>query len=75
MTTPFTIRLHAFANGIILPARLATGMLDATTLPRFTRWTELCMVHPSVTYVWERDYLVERVIERLPAAKKKYAST
>lgn len=72
MTTPFTLRLYDFANDKIFPASLAERM-TGPTLPNFAPWVKLCMAHPSVTYVWDKDYFVPRIIERLPLAKKKYA--
>ncbi|KAK4940249.1 hypothetical protein LTR10_019569 [Elasticomyces elasticus] len=72
MTTPFTLRLHDFSNDKIFPASLAERM-TGPTLPNFSRWVKLCMTHPSVTYVWDKEYFVPRIIERLPLAKKKYA--
>ena len=75
MTAPFVIRLQAFSNDIIFPSSLAKKMTDETKLPKFCAWTKEWASHPSVTYVWNEKYLVERIIERLPAAKKKYAST
>ena len=75
MTAPFVIRLRAFANDVIFPSSLAKKMSDDTKLPKFSAWTKTWASHPSVTYVWEEKYLVDRIVERLPAAKKKYAST
>ncbi len=73
MTTPFVLRLIDFCNDIIFPSRLATGMLDPSKLPIFAKWAKLCMAHPSVTYTWDKEYMVPRIVERLPLAKRKYA--
>ncbi|KIW68200.1 hypothetical protein PV04_04161 [Phialophora macrospora] len=79
MTTPFVLRLIDFCNDIIFPSRLAKAMLDTnpstSNLPRFAKWAKLCMQHPSVTYTWDKERMVPRVVERLPAAKRKYAPT
>jgi glutathione S-transferase len=79
MTTPFVLRLIDFSNDIIFPSRLAKAMLDTnpstSNVPRFAKWAKLCMQHPSVTCTWDKEYMVPRVVERLPAAKKKYAPT
>ncbi|KAK5188687.1 hypothetical protein LTR99_006138 [Exophiala xenobiotica] len=74
MTTPFTLRLHDFADGQIFPTSLAQRMTDSVKLPNFARWLDLCMAHPSVTYVWDKEYYLPRIVERLPQAKAKYAS-
>lgn len=74
MTTPFILRLYDFSNGVIFPTSLAERMVDSTTLPKFSRWAKLCMAHPSATYVWDKEYFVPRIEERLGAAKKKYAN-
>jgi hypothetical protein len=74
MTTPFTLRLHDFADGQIFPSSLAQRMTDSVKLPNFARWLDLCMAHPSVTYVWDKEYYLPRIVERLPQAKAKYAS-
>ncbi|KIW54186.1 hypothetical protein PV05_06563 [Exophiala xenobiotica] len=74
MTTPFTLRLHDFANGQIFPTSLAERMTASPTLPNFGRWVKRCMAHPSVTYVWDKEYYLPRIVERLPQAKAKYAS-
>ncbi|KIX08953.1 uncharacterized protein Z518_00031 [Rhinocladiella mackenziei CBS 650.93] len=66
-------RFHDFANGVIFPTSLADRMLGPT-LPRFSHWVKLCMTHPSVTYVWDKEYFLPRIEERLGAAKKKYAN-
>ena len=73
MTTPFTLRLIDFCNDIIFPARLATNMLDETKYPRFAKWVKVCMEHPSVSCTWDKEYMIPRIVERLPAARKKYA--
>lgn len=73
MTAPFVLRLVDFCNDIIFPSRLATAMLDTNSLPNFAKWAELCMQHPSVMATWDKEYMVPRIVERLPAAKKKYA--
>ncbi|KIW92678.1 uncharacterized protein Z519_06525 [Cladophialophora bantiana CBS 173.52] len=77
MSAPFIVRLIDFSNDIIFPARLATQILDndpaTSKWPRFATWAKLCMQHPSVTYTWDKEYMVPRIVERLPAAKRKYA--
>ncbi|OAP64612.1 hypothetical protein AYL99_00584 [Fonsecaea erecta] len=76
MSIPFVLRLIDFSNDVIFPARLAEEILntDPTTgkMPRFAKWAKLCMQHPSVTETWDKEYMVPRVVERLPAAKRKY---
>ncbi|KIX99471.1 uncharacterized protein Z520_05047 [Fonsecaea multimorphosa CBS 102226] len=77
MTIPFVLRLVDFSNDIIFPARLATHILDmdpaTSKLPQFAKWAKMCMQHPSVTDTWDKEYMVPRIVERLPAAKRKYA--
>ncbi|EXJ69898.1 uncharacterized protein A1O5_06971 [Cladophialophora psammophila CBS 110553] len=77
MSAPFILRLIDFSNDIIFPARLATQILDSdpatSKWPCFAKWAQLCMQHPSVTYTWDKEYMVPRIVERLPAAKRKYA--
>jgi hypothetical protein len=73
MTAPFILRLIDFCNDIIFPTRLAAQLLDEGRTPRFAKWAKLCMQHPSVTCTWDKEYLVPRIVERLPAAKRKYA--
>ena len=78
MTTPFILRLVDFSNGIIFPCRLAIQILDTKSdtskFPKFATWAKLCMQHPSVTCTWDKEYIVPRVVERLPLAKRKYAT-
>ncbi|KAJ9604755.1 hypothetical protein H2200_010869 [Cladophialophora chaetospira] len=73
MTTPFILRMVDFCNDVIFPSRLATAMVDANRFPKFAKWAQLCMQHPSVTSTWDKEYMVPRIVERLPAAKRKYA--
>ncbi|KAH0840642.1 putative glutathione S-transferase [Fonsecaea pedrosoi] len=77
MTIPFVLRLIDFSNDIIFPSRLAREILDTDSatskLPRFAKWANLGMQHPSVTYTWDKEYMVPRIVERLPMAKRKYA--
>ncbi|ETI24241.1 hypothetical protein G647_03610 [Cladophialophora carrionii CBS 160.54] len=77
MTTPFVLRMIDFCNDVIFPSRLATAMLDTnpstSNIPRFAKWAKLCTQHPSVTCTWDKEYLLPRIVERLPAAKRKYA--
>lgn len=73
MTTPFTLRLYDFSNDTIFPAALGERMRGAT-LPHFSRWMDRCMAHPSVTYVYHREALLEGVTARLGEAKIKYAA-
>lgn len=68
---PFVLRIYDFANDIIWPVALATK-LDG--LENFSKWAKKCMVDESVTYVWDKEYMVPRIIERLPAARAKYAN-
>ena len=73
MTAPFVLRLVDFCNDIIFPSRLATAMLDTNKLPRFATWAKLCMEHPSLAKTWDKEYIIPRIVERLPMAKRKYA--
>ena len=73
MISPFTLRLIDFSNDIIFPSRLATSLLDPAKTPKFAKWAKLCMQHPSVIATWDKEYMVPRIVERLPAAKRKYA--
>ncbi|OCT45713.1 glutathione S-transferase [Cladophialophora carrionii] len=77
MTTPFVLRMIDFCNAVIFPSRLATAMLDTnpstSNSPRFAKWAKVCIQHPSVTCTWDKEYMVPRIVERLPAAKRKYA--
>jgi hypothetical protein len=77
MTAPFVLRLVDLCNDIIFPSRLATHMLDGeaatSKLPQFAAWAKLCMRHPNVICTWDKEYMVPRIVERLPVVKKKYA--
>ena len=72
MTAPFVIRMRAFSNDIIFPSSLKARM-DGPTMPTVSACVKVAITHPSVTYTWDEEYLVPRIIERLPAAKAKYA--
>ena len=70
MAIPFVMRLVKFADNVIWPRSL---VLKLNALPAFSKWVKHAFKQESVTYVWDKD-LRERIIERLPAAKAKYAN-
>lgn len=70
MVIPFVLRIYDFANDIIWPA---TAITKLDKLENFSKWARYGMKHESVMYVWDKEYRVPRMIERLPAAKAKYA--
>jgi hypothetical protein len=69
MTIPFVQRFYDFSDDVIWPAALKTKL---DQLPIFKKWAENAIKQESVQYVTMPD-LVERVRERLPKVKAKYA--
>ena len=70
MTIPFFMRLYDWSDDAIWPKEVAERL---DKLPNLSKWAKHCMKQGSVTYVYPEG-LRERVQERLPEAKKKYAN-
>lgn len=69
LVAPFVLRVHDFSNDRIHPASLATKL---DTLPAYSKWSKALVTQDSVTYIWDKDKMVELIQQRAPEMRKKY---
>ena len=70
MTASFIIRLYDFADDVIFPASLPTTL---DRLPNFSKWAKACTTHDSVTFIWDKEIMRQRVRDRLPQMRERLA--
>lgn len=66
LTAPFIIRIYAFAKAGVLPASTTKGL---DQLPNFSKWAKEVVKHPSVTYIWDEEAIVEGTRKRFAKLK------
>lgn len=69
LVAPFVLRAHEFANDKILPKSLAEKL---NTLPAYSKWAKAVISQESVTYIWDRESMIERTYRRAPEMRKKF---
>ncbi|KAK5937265.1 hypothetical protein PMZ80_010565 [Knufia obscura] len=72
LVAPFILRIHDFSdsNDQVHPSSLATKL---DSLPAYGQWSKAVVAQESVTYIWNKEKMIETMVRRLPEMRKKYS--
>ncbi|KAK5950077.1 hypothetical protein OHC33_008792 [Knufia fluminis] len=73
LVAPFVLRIHDFSNSEdqVHPSSLAANL---NSLPAYGQWSKAVVAQESVTYIWNKEKMIESMVRRLPEMRKKYGA-
>jgi len=68
LTAPFVLRIYAFGRSTeaLLPLSLIKGL---ESLPNFSRWAAAVIEHPSVTFIWDEEAVIQGTSKKIAQLK------